>query len=94
MSCSCIFNEDAWDEVVKRCVVCHYNFDYHDQIQKEEKVKRINKNKRIVNEKRRNKKFMRKYLKNLFRKIIVKIQVNKSRVECVCKRNVKHFRRS
>jgi hypothetical protein len=39
-----------------------------------EKVKRAINNKRIVNEKRRNKKFMRNYLKNLFRKIIVKIQ--------------------
>jgi hypothetical protein len=40
MSCSCIFSEDDWDEVVKRCVECQYNFDNHDQIQKEEKVKR------------------------------------------------------
>jgi hypothetical protein len=37
MSCSCIFSEDAWDEVVKRCVVCQYNFDHHDQIQKKRK---------------------------------------------------------
>jgi hypothetical protein len=42
MSCSCIFSEDEWDEVVKRCVVSQYNFDNHDQIQKEEKVWRIN----------------------------------------------------
>ncbi len=55
MSSSCIFSEDDWDEVVKRCVKCQYNFDNHDQIQKEEKVKRTIKNKRIVNEKRRNK---------------------------------------
>jgi hypothetical protein len=27
MSCSCIFSEDDWDEVVKRCVECQYNFD-------------------------------------------------------------------
>jgi hypothetical protein len=51
-------------------------FYNHDQIQKEEKVKSIIKNKRIVNEKRRNKKFMRNYMKNLFKKIIVKIQAN------------------
>jgi hypothetical protein len=76
MSCSCIFSEDDWDEVVKRCVECQYNFDNRDQIQKEEKVKRAIKNKRIVNEKKRNKKFMRNYLKKLFRKIIVKIQAN------------------
>ena len=54
MSCSCIFSEDDWDEVVKRCVECQYNFDNRDQIQKEEKVKRAIKNKRIVNEKKRN----------------------------------------
>jgi hypothetical protein len=76
MSCSCIFSEDDWDEVVNRCVECQYNFDNRDQIQKEEKVKRAIKNKRIVNEKKRNKKFMRNYLKKLFRKIIVKIQAN------------------
>jgi hypothetical protein len=76
MSCSCIFSEDDWDEVVKRCVVCQYNFDNHDQIQNEEKVKRMIKNKRIVNEKRRNKKFMGNYLKKLFRKIFVKVQAN------------------
>jgi hypothetical protein len=68
---SCIFSEDDWDEVVKRCVECQYNFDNRDQIQKEEKVKRAIKNKRIVSEKKRNKKFMRNYLKKLFRKIIV-----------------------
>jgi hypothetical protein len=62
MSCSCIFSEDDWHEVVKRCVKCQYNFDNHDKIQKEEKVKRTIKNKRIVIEKRRNKKFMRNYL--------------------------------
>ena len=55
MSCSCIFSEDDWDEAVKRCVECQYNFDNRDQIQKEEKVKRAIKNKRIVNEKKRNK---------------------------------------
>ncbi len=76
MSCSCILSEDDWDEVVKRCVECQYNFDNRDQVQKEEKVKRAIKNKRIVNEKRRNKQFMRNYLKNLFRNIIVKIQAN------------------
>ena len=76
MSCSCIFSENDWDEVFKRCVVCQYNFDNHDQIQKEEKVKSAIKNKRIVNEKKGNKKFMRNYLKKLFRKIIVKIQAN------------------
>ncbi len=37
MSCSCIFSEDDWDEVVKRCVVCQYNFDNHDQIKKKRK---------------------------------------------------------
>jgi hypothetical protein len=73
-SCSCIFSEDDWDEVVKRCVKCVYNFENHDQIQKDEKVKRPIKNKRIVNEKRRNKKFISNYSKNLFRQIIVKIQ--------------------
>jgi hypothetical protein len=74
MSCSCIFSEDNWDEVVKWWVECQYNFDNRDQIQKEEKVKRAIKNKRIVNEKKRNKKFMRNYMKKLFRKIIIKIQ--------------------
>ncbi len=59
MSCSCIFSEDDWDDVVKRFVKCQYNFDNHDQIQKEEKVKRTIKNKCIVKEKRKNKKFMR-----------------------------------
>ena len=68
MSCSCIFSEDDWDEVVKRCVKFQYNFDNHDQIQKEEKVKRTIKNKRIVIEKRRNKKFMRNDLLKLIRK--------------------------
>ena len=52
------------------------NFDNHDQIQKEEKVKRLIKNKRIVYEKRRNKKFMHNYLKKLFRKKAVKIEAN------------------
>ena len=75
MSCSSIFSEDDWDEFVKRCVVCQYNFDNHDQIQKEENVKRIIKNKRIVYEKR-NKKLIRNYLKKFFRKIAVKKQEN------------------
>jgi hypothetical protein len=62
MSCSCIFSEDDWDEVVKRCVECQYNFDNRDQIQKEEKVKRAIKNKRSVSEKKRNKKLFEKVI--------------------------------
>jgi hypothetical protein len=62
MSCSCIFSEDDWDEVVKRCVECQYNFDKHDQIQKEEKVKRAIKNKHIVDEKKRNKNLMDRFV--------------------------------
>jgi hypothetical protein len=62
MSCSCFFSEDDWDEVVKRCVECQYNFDNRDQIQKEEKVKRAIKNKRSVSEKKRNKKLFEKVI--------------------------------
>ena len=76
MSCSCIFSEDDWDEVVTRCAECQFIFDNFDNIQKEEKVKRLIKNKRIVLEKRRNKKFLRNYLRKLFTKITVKIQAN------------------
>ena len=76
MSCSCIFSEDDWDEVVTRCVECQYVFENYDQIQKEEKIKRLRKNKRIVFERKRNKIFVRNYLKKLFSKITVKIQAN------------------
>jgi hypothetical protein len=48
MSCSCIFSEDDWDEVVTRCAECQFIFENFDKIQKEEKVKRLIKNKRIV----------------------------------------------
>jgi hypothetical protein len=54
MRCSSFYSEDDWDEVVKRCVECQYNFVHHDQIQKEENVKRTIKNKPIVNERRSN----------------------------------------
>ena len=77
MSCSCIFSEDDWDEVVTRCVECQYVYENYDQIQKEEKIKRLRKNKRIVFERKRNKIFVRNYLKKLFSKITVKIQANK-----------------
>jgi hypothetical protein len=68
MRSSCIFSEDDWDEVVKRCVKFQYNFDNHDQIQKEEKVKRTIKKKRSVNE-NEDIKIHAQFLKKLFRKI-------------------------
>lgn len=70
-SCSCIFSEEDWDEVLTRCDKCQYIFDNYDKIQKEEKVKRLGKKKRIVFEKRRNKKYIRNYLRKLFTKITV-----------------------
>jgi hypothetical protein len=47
MSCSCILSEDDWDEVVTSCAECQFIFDPFDKIQKEEKVKRLIKNKRV-----------------------------------------------
>ncbi len=73
-SCSCIFSKEDWDEVVTRCVKCQYIFENYDKIQKEEKVKRSGKKKRIVFVKRRNKIYIRKIYK--FTKITVKIQAN------------------
>jgi hypothetical protein len=47
-SCSCIFSEENWDEVVTRCDKCQYIFDNYEKIQKEEKVKRSGKKKQDI----------------------------------------------
>jgi DNA-directed RNA polymerase subunit M/transcription elongation factor TFIIS len=77
MACSsCIFSEEDWDEVLSRCAKCQYIFENLEEIQKDEKVERFKKNKRIVFERRRNKIYKRNYLRKLYDKITEKIQSN------------------
>jgi hypothetical protein len=77
MACSsCIFSEEDWDEVLLRCAKCQNIFENFHKIQKDEKVERFKKKKRIVFERKRNKIYIRNYLRKLYVKITEKIQSN------------------
>ena len=74
--CTCLFSDEDWDLVFQRFQNCQYIFDNFDKHQKDEKKERMMKEKRLGFEKRRNKVYMRNYLRNFYKKLQLKISTN------------------
>ena len=75
MNCSCVVSDNDWDEVIERCGICTCIFKKGNE--KASKVKRLIETKRISFEKRRNKIFIRNFLRRLFKKIQDQIESSK-----------------
>ena len=75
MNCSCVVNDNDVDEVIERYRICTYLFIKGNE--KASKEKRLIETKRISFEKRRNKIFIRNFLRRLFKKIQDQIESSK-----------------
>ena len=75
MNCSCVVNDNDVYEVIERYRICTYIFIKGNE--KASKVKRLIETKRISFEKRRNKIFIRNFLRRLFKNIQDQIESSK-----------------